>query len=305
MRIRICLFHRVSDQKDPLWPPMTIQHFEKIIQHLKKKFQIIPLNEIDFNSTSVNSKKALAAICFDDGYLDNLQFAAPILEKYKCPATFFVVSDCIDSGHATWTFQFDHSFSHTSVKELHLSAELPAEFKSAYFQSTDERIRFAKKLKPYLKTVSNTIRKEVLAELLSKFNDVEHPKTMMNWKEVNQLQSAGHLIGAHSVSHPLLASMKDEQEIQAEISGAAEKIKIETGIFPFGFAYPVGSYDERVKKITKAAGFKMGFAVDNRIADTSTDDPFALPRLELYQENWFKTRLRMAGSIEKMKSFLK
>ena len=47
-------------------------------------------------------RERAVAITFDDGFRDNLQFAAPVLEKYRLPATFFVVTDhvgtdrCID-----------------------------------------------------------------------------------------------------------------------------------------------------------------------------------------------------------------
>ncbi|MBK7956947.1 MAG: polysaccharide deacetylase family protein [Bacteroidetes bacterium] len=43
-------------------------------------------------------KIILPPSCFDDGYLDNLEYAAPILAKYKVPASFYVVTDCIDQN---------------------------------------------------------------------------------------------------------------------------------------------------------------------------------------------------------------
>jgi peptidoglycan/xylan/chitin deacetylase (PgdA/CDA1 family) len=39
------------------------------------------------------------AISFDDGYLDNYEFAAPVLEAAGLPATFFVATDFIGSRH--------------------------------------------------------------------------------------------------------------------------------------------------------------------------------------------------------------
>jgi len=42
-------------------------------------------------------------LTFDDGYQDNFSVAAPILEKYKLTATFYVVTDQIASGeYMTW-----------------------------------------------------------------------------------------------------------------------------------------------------------------------------------------------------------
>ena len=52
-------------------------------------------------------------ILFDDGYKDNLDFAAPILSRYQCPASFYVVTQCIDQNIPTWTYQVDYLFQYT------------------------------------------------------------------------------------------------------------------------------------------------------------------------------------------------
>src|SRR5258706_16456757 len=42
------------------------------------------------------------AITFDDGYRNNFEHAAPVLEKLGLPATFFVVSHWIGSDVVPW-----------------------------------------------------------------------------------------------------------------------------------------------------------------------------------------------------------
>ena len=42
------------------------------------------------------------AITFDDGYRDNFEIAAPILERLSLPATFFLVSQWIGSDVVPW-----------------------------------------------------------------------------------------------------------------------------------------------------------------------------------------------------------
>jgi peptidoglycan/xylan/chitin deacetylase (PgdA/CDA1 family) len=42
------------------------------------------------------------AVKFDDGYRDNYEIAAPILEKAGVPATFYVTVDCVESGKLPW-----------------------------------------------------------------------------------------------------------------------------------------------------------------------------------------------------------
>lgn len=47
----------------------------------------------------VNKKRVV--ITFDDGYLDNYEYAFPVLQKYRYSATIFLVSDCV-GGKRNW-----------------------------------------------------------------------------------------------------------------------------------------------------------------------------------------------------------
>jgi peptidoglycan/xylan/chitin deacetylase (PgdA/CDA1 family) len=55
---------------------------------------------VDFNSNALNDVGCRVAITFDDGYLDNLEKAAPILCGLSLPFTVFVTSEFIRSGKA-------------------------------------------------------------------------------------------------------------------------------------------------------------------------------------------------------------
>jgi Polysaccharide deacetylase len=41
-------------------------------------------------------------VTFDDGWLDNLTIALPILEKHNVPATIFVASSVLDAAEDIW-----------------------------------------------------------------------------------------------------------------------------------------------------------------------------------------------------------
>lgn len=308
MVIRNFLFHRVSDEPDTLWPPTNPSLFSKIISYLTRNFTVVPLEHYLDNPGAFQSKQKIATVLFDDGYKDNIEFAVPILGKYKCPASFYVVSDCIDKNIPTWTYILDNALLKTKKHHIELDYDfVPGRFKSIQVQQNDQLIPLLKKeVKPWLKKLSNPQRLLIVQSVLSQCDDVQVPENkMMSWNDLRQMQAAGHVIGSHSVSHPLLASVEEEKEIFFELKGSGERIQSELGKFPAAISYPIGSYDKRVIACSKTAGYQFGLAVKQRFYDTSNDDLFAIPRVELSNEPVWKCKLRINGIYNWIKDKVK
>jgi len=53
--------------------------------------------------------------------------------------------------------------------------------------------------------------------------------------------------------------------------------------------------------LSKKAGYKFGLAVKQKLFNPSTDNFFEIPRIELYNESWLKTRLRISNTLEHIK----
>ncbi len=303
--IRNFLFHRVNPERDRLWDPMDVALFDKCIKFISNKYEIALIEELAF-SKDLHSKNRFATIMFDDGYLDNLEYAAPILAKYNCKASFYVVTDCIDRNIPTWTHILEHTFQYTSLSAINLTFDfLPSDLQVQQLPSKEERISYVSKLKPFLKTVTHEQRTVVLDEILRTYQDVEMPRLMMSWQEVQQLKNAGHYIGSHTVSHCMLGTMTDKQEIKKELNNSAKRIEEKLGHFPVTISYPVGSFNETTKELSKQAGYKIGLAVKQNIYDPNKDDLFEISRIELYNEPWWKTRLRISNALEDIKSLIR
>lgn len=304
----VLLLHRVLPVRDTMWDPMDPQLFEQVLQYVQRNFHALPLNELLFDRPRY-SAKPLAAITFDDGYRDFIDYSIPLLKKYQLPASMFVTTDCIDQNLPTWTYVLDYYFENTSVKSLSSSfdnSKFPQSLKATRWNAAAERIAFGKKIKQYLKWVPAAVRKKAIAEILASFNDIElKGGMMMNWEEVKQIHAAGYEVGPHSVSHPTLATIEDDAELNYELQHAGGRLKEKTGIDSTVFSYPCGSYDERVKTQTKAAGYAAGLAVDRQLYQPDKDDLFAVPRIELYNEAWTKSRMRMNGTISFIEKIIK
>ncbi|NOT51419.1 MAG: polysaccharide deacetylase family protein [Chitinophagaceae bacterium] len=299
MVIRNFLFHRVSDEKDAMWSPMTVSLFSRIIRILTKKFLVVPFEAYQDDPGAFSSGKKIATVMFDDGYKDNIEFAAPVLAQFKCPASFYIVTDCVDKNIPTWTYLVDNALSKTRKNSIELSYDfVPENFKTIELKNLSGK---EKEIKPWLKKLSNQHRLLIMRSLLEQCNDVETPRKMMNWNDVRELGNNGFIIGSHSHTHPMLASLQNEDEISEELKISSQRIQQETGKLPATISYPIGSYDSRVVVLSKKEGYKYGLAVKQKFYNTNKDDIFEVPRVELYEEPSWKVNMRING----MYSFVK
>jgi peptidoglycan/xylan/chitin deacetylase (PgdA/CDA1 family) len=301
MILRNFLFHRVSEERDSLWPPMTPALFDRIIRHLARNYTVVSLEDVLSDPTQIKSKKKNATILFDDGYKDNIEVAADILQKYKCPASFYVVTDCIDKNIPTWTYLIDNAFQNTKENEIRLDMEfVPDKFKIIKKNTGSEVV--VKQVKPWMKSLTNRHRLQVLNEILFQCKDVAMPDSkMMNWNDIRQLSNSGFTIGSHTHTHPMLASLTDRQEIKEELDISYQKILQEVGKTPLSISYPIGSFDERVKEIAMDSGYKFGLAVKQQFHEYNDGDLYEIPRVELYQEQWWKVIIRISGIYSTLK----
>ena len=303
--IRNFLFHRVNPQRDILWDPMDVKLFEQCIKFISNKFEVVRIEDLAY-SDKLFSNTEYATIMFDDGYKDNIEYAADVLAKYNCKASFYVVTHCIDKNIPTWTHLLEHAFQFTNNSTLNMDFSfLPNELKVKELPTKEERIDYVKKLKPFLKTITHENRSLVLDSVIDAYLTSEIPKLMMDWEDVKQLKNAGHYIGSHTITHAMLGTMNNEEEIKRELLNSALRIQEKVDHFPLTISYPVSSYNEVTKRLSKEAGYKIGLAVQQKMYDPLKYDFFDIPRIELYNEPWLKTRLRITNTLEQIKSIIR
>jgi peptidoglycan/xylan/chitin deacetylase (PgdA/CDA1 family) len=110
----------------------------------------------------------------------------------------------------------------------------------------------------------------------------------MTWAQVRALRAAGHEIGAHTVTHPDLATL-DVDSARQEIRGARQRLEQELGEPITLFAYPYGgrsSITEAVRRIVREEGFVCCLGAYGGTVGCQ-DDPLALPRIPV--SPWFRS----------------
>lgn len=89
-RCTVLLYHRVNDKsRDNL--TTTTRRFSEHLATLKRHYPVLSLsNALECMAAGRYLGPNVVVITFDDGYADNHDAAAPILERFGLPATFFV-----------------------------------------------------------------------------------------------------------------------------------------------------------------------------------------------------------------------
>jgi peptidoglycan/xylan/chitin deacetylase (PgdA/CDA1 family) len=185
----------------------------------------------------------MVSITFDDGYLDNAEVAAPCLDRHGLRATYFVSTGFVD-GAPMW---FDEaSVAFRRLGGLRCARELPPESPANDLGS----------FLGALKSLGESERRAAVAALRAESGPLEEGLLFAPLApgDVARLHTAGHEIGSHSVTHPLLPGLARDR-LQSELAVSRARIAEWTGALPGGFCYPNGDSDVEVRASVVASGY--------------------------------------------------
>ena len=104
------------------------------------------------------------------------------------------------------------------------------------------------------------------------------PRRLLSAAQLREMQAHGADIGSHSLSHPWLPALTDD-ELRRELTDSKHRLEDLLGREVATFAYPYGGVDQRVRAAVIAAGYKLAFTVQPGLNLCS--DPFYLSRCEV------------------------
>ena len=278
----ILMYHSVANDEVAQYidPPnhLPSAEFERQIAFLSKERNVVSLNEL-VTQLEAGQEPSAGTVCitFDDGYLDNLTVAAPILEKYRLPATLYLPTSYIDCGETHWADTVHQMFLFRTRDQL----TMPSLGFSANLADEMQRASAYRKLHRPLLTSLYPDRQALLAEVREQLHpSQEGPRLTMIWDEVRDLGQRFPLftVGGHSQSHIDL-STNGGQYALSEIEGCKRSIQKELGIDPQHFSFPYARWCMETRSLVEHCGWKsaVGDGLGVRIGVKS--DRFVLPRL--------------------------
>ena len=285
MRFQIINYHRVLPLQDPLSIDIIeLNQFERQIKVLAQNFRVITLPQLMDEIHTGTLQSDTLCITMDDGYRDNYMYAYPILQKYGVPATIFLASGVIGKPGLLW---------HDRVLQIVRAAKVarvvwPLNGRADWnFSRGAERVGFALSLLSSLKRLPPVLRDQEIDCLLSicGLNPEELPNNeMLSWDEVREMHRHGMAFGSHTVNHPILALLSDE-EIAFELSESKRHIEEQIDTTIDSFAYPNGrleDFNPRVQYLLQHHGYRCAVTTVWGM-NSRCDDPFAWKRTPAWE----------------------
>ena len=293
--LRIVTYHRVLDvddyerfEFDPGLVSASEADFRWQAEFVKKNYSPITFAHL---VAALDGKRTLPArpviMTFDDGYSDNY-VAGKILNELGVPATMFLSTAYIGT---TLPFWYDRVYN-LLLTRGDGDVRLEVLNQTLHFNgSPASRRNTIGDVLEQLKHLENARRLEALDEIEATLGGpLPHDGfplcKAMTWEQVRELSKGGIEFGAHTVTHPNLASLDDES-LQRELMGAKQEIENQTGQPVISLTYPFGrpfTYNDHVIAKAAEAGYRV--ACVNTIGMNSLDalDHFRLTRFSVERD---------------------
>lgn len=265
----ILVYHRIgNDPIDSQLLAVSPENFERQIIHLKNEYNIVPLDKmVDDISKNLLEPKTIA-ITFDDGYLDNLTNALPIIEKYQIPVTIFIATNHIGSDKEFWWDELENLLL-TGKKLpdfLSISDDTFGD-KSWGLNTSRDRFRAWLDLGLILRKQHNDEINSFLDALYESWANIPRVQRpthrRMNLEQLKLIASSPYInIGSHSITHSMMSQLSDEDQAKEVLYSSYELEKI-LGKKPTLFAYPYGNtndFNKASEIIVEQAGYKAGIS---------------------------------------------
>lgn len=284
---------------------MPVQQFDRLIRSIARDYEVVGLDVLFSDEQQPKTGKKRICLTFDDGYLDNLTTALPILEKYKVPATFYIISEgLVTDGFIVWTDLLDLILRSTTANYLQLGNHRFERNNGVFICPELANVGIS----DYLKTLG-VEKYALLADLAANLEGIEALKQqfpdywkLMNASELKQFAQSPYVtIGSHTKVHHNLANI-DLALAESELMQSKHELETVLGQEIQSIAYPDGSYNEAVKNTAEKAGYTTQLAVDYRCTN-DREDKRILPRLSISNSTTYQSNLLMIGKSFKRLGF--
>ena len=288
----------------------------RALAHLRRRrYRILSLEQM-LQLAARDGRVPSGAIAFtiDDGYGDHAEIAGPIFAEYDCPVTTFVTTGFLDGHLWFWWDRIEHVFHTTRRRDLRVV--LGDQVLEYEWASDAERANAMANFTVRCKDVPNDVKLAGI-EQLAEAADVVLPEkppacyAPMSWSQLRACETRGMSFGPHTVTHPVLSRVSDEQS-RWELTESWRRLCQEARRPTPVFCYPNGQptdFSEREITTLRQLGFlgavvgSAGFVSSGSVRREARA-PFAVRRLPFPDDDLPRLVQYVAGA-ERMKTLLR
>lgn len=278
----ILLYHRIGEPGiDPWALTVTPAHLAEHLDILQRRWHVVPLTHL--SQIMAAPERPAVVLTFDDGYPGTLHHAKPLLERAGMPATVFVPAGAIGSGREFW---WDELARLTlGREEIGWRAWEPPPTNAARTYQDWYHV---------LLPLSDQRQQDQLRVLQDSLRPLPGPGEAsgvgvrpgygcLSEDEIRALASSLIEIGAHTISHPVLAWLPVADQSH-EIRESRRRVEAILDRPVRSFAYPYGQdahYTAQTVALVREAGYTWACAnVPGGL--TAGSDRFRLPRIQAH-----------------------
>ncbi|WP_162499863.1 polysaccharide deacetylase family protein [Mucilaginibacter terrigena] len=223
-----------------------------------------------------DDKKGAVSITWDDGSINQFKVALPMLNRYKFPATFFIITGQIPGS------QYQGKFIGRPVKEIiKETATIPTNKDNLFERASAASYLGLVGPMDYYYNAGSAVDAgktdkaiKLIDELYSKVRNgqfkpgVQHNPEYMDahgttWGQIRTFAAQGHEFASHMITHPRLAIL-DEVNMKYEMEKSRLDILAHLGAkYTFSGEGPFGTENERVMQYA----YKVYPALRNRMPE--------------------------------------
>jgi peptidoglycan/xylan/chitin deacetylase (PgdA/CDA1 family) len=267
----VLLYHKVVNDVVP--DGLTVNP-EIYLEHLRFYKATFPVFSSIDEWREGNSSGVM--ITFDDGYVNNLNIVAPMHESLEIPFTIFMTTHWLEGRFFWWDIITQNKDWLASSNKMGTDEVLNSLMNLPHIEQKEKRVD----------------------ELIFKYqlkNELNKDLRCMNIAELSALSNSKWVnIGSHTISHPRLALLSNENQEVELINSKIELEKI-TGKQIDCLSYPHGgkqAFNQESKMLASKIGYKYAFAAYSGKVSNAFD-PYEIPRIHIgnYDVNELKQKL--------------
>jgi peptidoglycan/xylan/chitin deacetylase (PgdA/CDA1 family) len=248
------------------------------MEAVRDRFDLVPAREI-----LAAHDRPTAAVTLDDGYLDNLDQAAPVLRSLGIPATFFIVTDTLDpQAPEYWWDRLEHLLLEPGPGADRVRVRAGRHDVALDLTTPQSSRRGYAELSAILQRQDHGVAAHVVATL-----EAARPRPSscarhrrLSTGQVRELAAERLFdVGSHTCTHSALAALSGRAG-REELARSRHRLADLLGDAPELLAYPygsVGAVARRNARDARSAGYRAAFT--NVAGPAEGSSAFAVPRI--------------------------